>query len=173
MRLTWPGEDNGHDYSSQSPVLFTLEKHAFSGLLFKLTVSISCVLCSRRSITENVFLVPIMEEADLPGYSGLVPFGQVQVEFRVEVHPDDATALVLHRHTNTIYENIIPDEPKPPKTAQELEARQVLFCFFGTEFFATLLPFVGFEIVAISRASHSLDKVQRGQLRKSMKMRGT
>jgi len=72
------------------------------------------------------------------------------VEFRVEVHPDDATALVLRRHTNTMYENIIPDEPTPPKTTQELEARQILLCFFGTEFFATLLPFVGFEIVAIS-----------------------
>ena len=78
LRLTWPGEDIGHDYSSQSPVLFTLEKHAFSGFLFKLTVLISCVLCSRRSITESVFLVPIMEEADLSDYSGLAPLAKYE-----------------------------------------------------------------------------------------------
>ena len=44
LRLAWPAEDDGYDHSSQSPAPIALEKHAFSGLVFKLTESIS--LCT-------------------------------------------------------------------------------------------------------------------------------
>ena len=59
--LTWPGEDNGYDHLSQSPALLIGEKHALSGLEFKLIELISSVLRSRSSIVGNVFLVLILE----------------------------------------------------------------------------------------------------------------
>jgi hypothetical protein len=59
--LTWPGEDNGYDYLSQSPALIVGEKHAFSALEFKLVELISSVPCSRSSVMGNVFLVLILE----------------------------------------------------------------------------------------------------------------